>query len=155
MVDGVGGRPLKDTSARLQGWTGMFFPTPGSWVLMSGMDGGALMTLVLRVRNSQGHETLSPVFQEQKKSCGPARDSLGPVGAERRGQGWRPSQGSSPRKTVCPHGTWGIPWFVLRQMRGDTQQTFRKGFETSLLGESWLTNAYSLNWQTHRAPTGC
>ena len=30
---------LKDTSVRLQGWTVVLFPTPGSWVLMSGMDG--------------------------------------------------------------------------------------------------------------------
>lgn len=57
-------------------------------MLMSGTDGGALMTPVLSVHNSQGHETLSPVSQEQRKSCGPARDSLGPVGAERHGQGW-------------------------------------------------------------------
>lgn len=40
MVDWGGA--LKDTRTRLQGWTGVFFPTPGCWVLMSGVDGGDL-----------------------------------------------------------------------------------------------------------------
>lgn len=45
------------------------------------------MTPALSVRDSQGHETRSTVFQEPRKSYSPARDSLGPVGAERGGQG--------------------------------------------------------------------
>ena len=152
MVDWGGA--LKDTRTRLQGWTGVFFPTPGCWVLMSGVDGGDLWLQLsaCTIAKAMRHDLQS------SKSPGRATAQPGTAWVLwelREVGGVVTSQGSRPRKTVCPHGTWGSLWFVLRQMRGDTQQTFRKGFETSLMVESRLTNAYSFNWQKHGAPTGC
>lgn len=149
---GVGGGPLKDTSARLQGWTEYFPPRVLGAHEWHGWRSLMTPALCCTIAKAMRHCLQSP------KSRGRAAAQPGTAWVlwelSDMGRGWWPSQGSSPRKTVCPHGTWGILWFVLRQMRGDTQQTFRKGFETSLLGESWLTNAYSFfNWQTHRAPT--
>ena len=157
MVDCVcvwgGGVALKDTSVKLQGWTGVLFPTPGSWVLMSGMDGGALMTPVLSVCNNQGHETRSPVFQEQRKSCSPARDSFWSCGSWERWAGVVTEPGEQPTEDSLP--TWHLrsPIVCLkadeRRYPTDLQEGLWDEPAGRILVDQCLFFQLTKSWSTH------
>lgn len=126
---------------------------PGSWVLMSGMDG-----------RSFDDSSSQRAIAKAMRHCLQSPKSRGRAAAQP-GTAWvlwelsdmgRGGDRAREQPTEDSLPTWHLrnPMVCLKADERDTQQTFRKGFETSLLGESWLTNAYSSTDKHTEHPLG-